>query len=98
VVKPETSQWRDQQSYDYVDALTTEGLAWEYLRRSPDYQQQYNTLVAKGLDNASFDLAAQRRWGLRFPGATGPFRSGAIGILVKRSRSGRSYSCCGFRI
>jgi len=49
-MKPNTSNWRDRTSYDYFDALPTEGLAWECLRRSADYQHLYDMLIAEQLE------------------------------------------------
>ncbi|WP_365832871.1 DUF6499 domain-containing protein [Brevundimonas sp.] len=71
-MKPDTSQWRDRKSYDYFDALETEGLAWECLRRCVPYQQHYANLVIERLETAPLSLDAERRWGLRFRRETEP--------------------------
>ena len=44
-MRPDTSNWRDDRSYDFLDALPIEGLAWECLRRHLPYQDHYATLV-----------------------------------------------------
>lgn len=62
-MSPDASQWRSAQAYDYLDDLSAADLAWEYLRRNPDYQDDFQT--------ASQGPEADRlsaRWGLRFPG------------------------------
>lgn len=56
--------WRDASSYDYLDDLSAEELAWEFLRRNPAYRAIYNDLVEAG-DEDALDEAA-RHWGLRF--------------------------------
>jgi hypothetical protein len=71
-MKPDTSNWRDQTSYDYFDALPTEGLAWECLRRATDYQHLYDRLIAEQLENIPLSNEAERRWGLRFRRLTEP--------------------------
>lgn len=67
-MKPDTSHWRDNERYDYFDALSPEGLAWECLRRSGSYQQHYRGLVSARVEKAPYLPAAQQHWGLRFPG------------------------------
>lgn len=71
-MKPDTSNWRDGTSYDYFDALPTEGLAWECLRRSADYQHLYDMLIAEQLENTPLSQEVERHWGLRFRRLTEP--------------------------
>jgi hypothetical protein len=33
--------WRDASSYAYTQALSSEGWAWEFLRRNPEYRAQF---------------------------------------------------------
>ena len=47
------------------------GLAWEFLRRNPDYQRDYQAAAGDSADQAEFPEAAILRWGLRFPGRSG---------------------------
>ncbi|MFG1384617.1 transcriptional regulator domain-containing protein, partial [Xanthobacter versatilis] len=49
-MKPDTSRWREDASYDYFDTLSVEGLAWECLRRDETYQEHYQSLVKAGSD------------------------------------------------
>jgi len=51
------TNWRDESSYDYIEKLDASGLAWECLRRNPNYKAAYPTMT----DTEASD------WGLRFP-------------------------------
>lgn len=83
-MKPDTSHWREQHSYDFFDDLTNEGLAWECLRRQEQYQRRYRALAAANADTAPLSIGDQRRWGLRFPCAAKPLRVRANRLLVSR--------------
>ena len=87
-MKPNTSRWRDNNSYDFFVSLPIEGLAWGCLRRSNSYQKHYQALTIAGAEEEPFALAAQRRWGLRFPGQTRYVRVDARRSLVASGRSG----------
>lgn len=58
----DASQWRSAEAYDYVEDLSGADLAWEYLRRNPDYQNDFQT-ASQGSGSEALSL----RWGLRFP-------------------------------
>ncbi|MDR6624496.1 transcriptional regulator domain-containing protein [Caulobacter segnis] len=61
-MSPDASRWRSADAYDYLDELSAADLAWEYLRRNPDYQNEFQTASqGQGQDTLS------ARWGLRFP-------------------------------
>ena len=61
-MSPDASRWRSSQAYDYLDELPASDLAWEYLRRNPDYQDDFQVAARQpGQD----DRIA--RWGLRCP-------------------------------
>lgn len=61
-MSPDASRWRSADAYDYLDELSAADLAWEYLRRNPDYQNDFETASqGRGPD------ALGARWGLRFP-------------------------------
>ncbi|MGV7123077.1 transcriptional regulator domain-containing protein [Sphingopyxis sp. 550A] len=48
------------------------GFAQEFLRRSPDYRRDYDSVMAdRAADPASQEVMA-RRWGLCFPGRPAP--------------------------
>lgn len=89
-MKPDTSQWRDRKSYDYFDALQTEGLAWECLRRSVPYQQHYAKLIIGNLEMAPLTLEAEQLWGLRFRRHSELVRVIARGFLVEQRKHRRS--------
>lgn len=61
-MSPDPSRWRSAEAYDYLDDLSSADLAWEYLRRNPDYQNDFQT-ASHGRDPD----ALIARWGLRFP-------------------------------
>lgn len=60
-MSPDASRWRSSEAYDYLDELSAADLAWEYLRRNPDYQRDFQIAAGGG------DLEWTERWGLRFP-------------------------------
>lgn len=49
--------WRAAAAYLYTLDLYASELAWEYLRRHPQYRSDWNSAAAR---------AAPERWGLRF--------------------------------
>jgi len=59
----DASSWRSAEAYDYLDDLPAADLAWEYLRRNPDYQRDFQAMPTS--DGGGERVA---RWGLRFPG------------------------------
>ncbi|HEV7311318.1 transcriptional regulator domain-containing protein [Sphingopyxis sp.] len=61
--------WRDARAYVALAATGARGLAWELLRRYPDYPGQ------GAADNGPLiatDAAFTARWGLHFRRGTGP--------------------------
>lgn len=68
--------WRLQQTERALNRLERQGFAWEFLRRNPDYRNEYDRLRST---LASRPGASQRsaapQWGLRFPDRSGPFRA-----------------------
>jgi hypothetical protein len=91
-MKPDTSNWRNRTSYDYFDALTTEGLAWECLRRSIEYQHLYDKLIAENLETTPLSHEAERHWGLRFRRLTEPIVSATGRVLVNQRQFRRPCS------
>ena len=61
-MSPDTSRWRFAEAYDYLDELPAADLAWEYLRRNPQYQDDF---AQASLNPPPADWT--QRWGLRFP-------------------------------
>ncbi|WP_393993874.1 MULTISPECIES: transcriptional regulator domain-containing protein [Xanthobacter] len=67
----DTSRWRSQSTYDYVDALTAPDIGWEWLRRNEDYQSSYAAFSQAEHPAPALTEGAARKWGLRFPGRSG---------------------------
>lgn len=86
-MRPDTSDWRNDHSYDFLDALPIEGLAWECLRRHHLYQDQYASLVRTSAETLPLPHKQQQRWGLRFPCKARSFRNTATGDMVAIERS-----------
>ncbi|WP_226951218.1 transcriptional regulator domain-containing protein [Rhizobium terrae] len=63
---PEQGRWRISTAYDYIDELDAPDLAWEFLRRNPEYQRDYALLRSEGHDSASALKALSNKWGLSF--------------------------------
>ncbi|WP_421934273.1 transcriptional regulator domain-containing protein [Phenylobacterium sp.] len=87
-MSPDASRWRSSAEYDYLDDLIASDLAWEYLRRNPEYQRDYAQIGgrATGVEQATKRL--RLRWGLRFRGSPGAQHHGAAGVLDAGSRPG----------
>lgn len=84
---PEQGTWRISTAYDYVNELDAPDLAWEFLRRNPEYQQDYNRLKQRGLGEDQAAAALSAKWGLSFrrrPRTSGTRRERS---LVSDSRS-----------
>ncbi|WP_245258969.1 MULTISPECIES: transcriptional regulator domain-containing protein [unclassified Chelatococcus] len=91
-MRPDTSRWRENTSYDLVDDLPPDGLAWEYLRRNGAYQQDFaRHLEIKGLAEP-LAADAETRWGLRFRGKAEPFLLGSTYSLVPQCGHRRRHS------
>jgi Proteobacterial transcriptional regulator-like domain len=56
--------WRSAAAYDYVRGLTLPNLAWEFLRRNPDYRGDYEAALTAGSQEGETILGSC--WGLRF--------------------------------
>jgi hypothetical protein len=63
---PSTPDWRSPAAYTYLNNLTPAELAWEFLRRNPNYQRDVQTPVSKTIDEDELPEPVARRWGLRF--------------------------------
>ncbi|CAH1666879.1 transcriptional regulator domain-containing protein [Chelatococcus asaccharovorans] len=73
-MRPDTSRWRADSAYEFMDDAGVDHLAWECLRRNGDYQRDYAALRnASRLDNP-LPEPAERRWGLRFRRSATPLR------------------------
>ena len=67
---PRTTGWRSQDAVDALLELDRAGLAWEFLRRNPDYREDLRqTLQRIALNEISEEAAMtefSRRWGVSF--------------------------------
>jgi hypothetical protein len=62
--------WRLQDASDALKELDRAGLAWEFLRRNPEYREDYRRALERIASGAITEEAAMaqisRRWGLSF--------------------------------
>lgn len=80
--------WRTRTYYDGIEDFTPRELAWEYLRRNPDFKREQRRAPKAGSDPDLADSAAQT-WGLRFRGRPKPRLATDGGVLVADRRPGR---------
>lgn len=73
-MRPDTSHWRADSAYDFMDQTGVDNLAWECLRRNGDYQKDYRVLLGAGHLDQRLPEPMERRWGLRFRGPAAPLR------------------------
>lgn len=59
------SDWRSPAAYAYVSDLEPSGLAWEFLRRNPEYRREYRAVSGESQSNDQAEAFACR-WGMRF--------------------------------
>ena len=57
--------WRSAEAYEYVRDLDPADMAWEFLRRNPEYRQDFDRIVGDPPDPER-EAALLHRWGLRF--------------------------------
>ena len=60
------SDWRSAEAYEYLSDLGASEFAWEFLRRNPDYIQEFRDIDRRS--GASEIEVASRYWGLSFRG------------------------------
>ena len=67
---PRTTDWRSQEAVDALLELDRAGLAWEFLRRNPDYREDFRQTLQRIASGEISEEAAMRefsrRWGLSF--------------------------------
>ena len=94
------TDWRNDADYDYLDGLTPEETAFEFLRRNPDYRESFEAMsraVAAGDAGEAERLAAS--WGLRC--RSGPEfagRSGADHLACRAQPAGDLPRPCAGRV
>jgi hypothetical protein len=67
-MKPDTSKWGNPQAYDFIKDAAADSVAWEFLRRNEQYQNDYDDMqvaAANAMPSNALD-----RWGLSFRGKT----------------------------
>ena len=87
-MKPDTAQWRDPQAYAFVKGAAANVIAWEFLRRNSQYQQDF--AVSR---SAKAMRALRKRWGLQFRSQARPVRGRADRLLGASDRSWGRESC-----
>jgi len=65
-----TTDWRSQHAVDALLGLDRAGLAWEFLRRNPDYREDFRQTLQRIASAEISEEAAMtefsRRWGVSF--------------------------------
>lgn len=75
--------WRSDERYKPLGGCSAADLAWEFLRRNPDYRsefQQAHEVTSAGSEPA--DPARWARWGLSFRGGSAAAGLRAAGVLA----------------
>jgi Family of unknown function (DUF6499) len=57
--------WRSPEAYSKLQNADPTGLAWEYLRRNPEYREHYSALLNP---RAGAPAEFREKWGLSFRG------------------------------
>ncbi|WP_427144821.1 transcriptional regulator domain-containing protein [Rhizobium pisi] len=83
----EEESWRSESAYDYIDTLTTSELAWEFLRRNPDYRSAFQALRSSGRWSDEIATAFAQQWGLCFRGRPRHHWARAADLLDSANRS-----------
>lgn len=83
------ANWRNAETYQYLEDLNSAELAWEFLRRNFDYQQE---VADSNPLNDRAVAALNAHWGLRFPDSPEPASHKRRHLLEPRRRSGGNHS------
>jgi hypothetical protein len=59
--------WRSEPDYANVDKAETADMAWEYLRRDSEYDQDFKNLTVAARSSATTQQF-RKKWGLSFRG------------------------------
>ncbi|MGR9281415.1 transcriptional regulator domain-containing protein [Rhizobium johnstonii] len=65
---PEQGKWRISTAYDYLEELDAPDLAWEFLRRNPEYKHDFEQLSDIQSVDGVLAEALSQKWGLSFRG------------------------------
>src|SRR6266852_3512285 len=82
-------EWRSETAYAYLNDLTPAELAWEFLRRNPEYQRDYRAAADATADQAELSESLIAQWGLRFRDPSGSSGGQRPDRLAGTSRSKR---------
>jgi hypothetical protein len=75
--------WRTDVRYAALKDCSGPDLAWEFLRRNRDYQDEYRRSLEVASDgNHHADAARWARWGLSFRRRPKPVGEGTAGLLA----------------
>lgn len=72
--------WRSESAYEELNTASLRDLAWEYLRRNPDYVRDHAEATAAPSEHAA--AATAQTWGLRFRRRSTPSRKQRRRVLV----------------
>lgn len=68
---PDDENWRSHDATAYLDRVQRASFAWEFLRRNPDYREDYEDMSRDAASGTTIALEAAlalaQRWGLSFP-------------------------------
>jgi hypothetical protein len=84
---PSAPQWRSDAAYAYLNELQPAELAWEFLRRNPNYQRDFQAAADATADQADLSESLIAQWGLRFRNPSGSSSGQRTGRLAGASRS-----------
>src|SRR5438105_4739 len=84
---PPASDWRSSANYAYLNDLDPADLAWEFLRRNPDYQRNHRIPARPEPDADDGNDASAKRWGLQFRGRSQVASQPGTTVLVAAARS-----------
>jgi hypothetical protein len=76
--------WRSDERYASLHQLKSTDLAWEFLRRNPAYQADYQQFQSRGVSGAATAPLGDPMlpWGLTFPGGPRAVGERTAGLLA----------------
>lgn len=76
--------WRSEDRYSGLNGASPSDLAWEFLRRNPDYQRDFERIKIRRAFSAETGAGPDpiRRWGLTFCGGPGAAGGRASDLLA----------------
>ena len=94
---PRTTDWRSQDAVDALLQLDRAGLAWEFLRRNPDYREDFRVTLQRIASGEISEEAAMtgfsRRWGVSFRPRSRLAGEGEPDDLAARTHAVERCSC-----